>query len=161
MTSMFLADWESLRARVPPFAAWWATSKADIPSRRLVLYIGERVQAEGKGIGGRRKVRVWRVFSVGSFHHAADLVARRRSIRTHRFRPRSRAGGSGRSLRVGDPGRRPAEGVFSRLALGCRWCRRRRPGSDVDECLPLWPAHPDTEPRWHSPVRDAAALSRL
>ena len=42
-------------------------SKADIPSWRLVVYIGERVQADGKGFGGRRTVRVWRVFPVGSF----------------------------------------------------------------------------------------------
>ena len=37
-------------------------SKADIPSWRLVVYIGEHVQADGKGFSGRRTVRVWRVF---------------------------------------------------------------------------------------------------
>ena len=42
-------------------------SKADILSWRLVLYIGERVQADGKGFSGRRTVRVWRVFPVGSY----------------------------------------------------------------------------------------------
>jgi hypothetical protein len=59
------------------------------------VYIGDRVQADGKGPSGRRTVRVWRVFPVGSFPHTADLVAGRRSLRTHRFRPCSRAGGSG------------------------------------------------------------------
>src|SRR5215208_4196700 len=134
-------------------------SKADIPSWPLVLYIWDRVQADGKGFSGRRTVRIWRVFPIGSFPHTADLVAGRRSLWTPRSRPCSGAGGSGRRLGAGNPGCRPAQGVLSRLALGCRWRRRRRPSSDVDECLPLWRAHPATDPRWYCPVRDGAALS--
>jgi hypothetical protein len=42
-------------------------SKADILSRRLVVYIGARVQADGKGYSGRRTVLLWRGFPVGSF----------------------------------------------------------------------------------------------
>src|SRR5829696_6088549 len=136
-------------------------SEANIPAWRLVVYIGERVQADGKGFSGRRTVRVRRVIPVGSFPYTADLVAGRRSLRTHRSRPCSRAGSSGRRLGAGNPGCRPAEGVLSRLALGCRWRRRRRPGSDVDECLPLWPPHPATDHRWYGPVRDAGTISRL
>src|SRR5215217_3175762 len=136
-------------------------SKADIPCWRLVVYIGERVQADGKGFSGRRTVLLWRVIPVGSFPHTADLVAGRGSLRTHRCRSCSGAGGSGRRLGAGNPGCRPAEGVLWRLAVGCRWRRRRRPASDVDECLALWPAHPATDPRWYSPVRDGAALSRF
>ena len=161
VTSMFLADWESLRARAPPVAARWGHSKADIPSWRLVVYIRERVQAAGKGFSGRRTVSAWRVFPVGSFPHTADLVAGRRSLRTYRSRPCSGAGGSGRRLGAGTPGCRPAEGVLPGLALGCRWRRRRRPGSDVDECLALWPAHPASDSRRYSPERDGAALSRF
>src|ERR687890_1101637 len=136
-------------------------SKADIPCWPLVVYIGERVQTDGKGPSGRRTVRVWRVFPIGSFPHTADLVAGRRSLRTHRSRPCSGAGGSGRRLGAGNPGCRPAQGVLSRLALGCRWRRCRRPDSDVDECLALRPAHPATDPRWYSPECDGAALSRF
>jgi hypothetical protein len=73
--SLFLADWESLRARAPPFAARFCYSKADIPSGRLIVYIGERVQADGKGFSRRRTVRVRRDFPIGSFPHTADLVA--------------------------------------------------------------------------------------
>src|SRR5215208_4581595 len=136
-------------------------SIVNISSWRLVLYICGRVQAEGKGFGGRRAVRIWRGFPFGSFPHAPDLVAARRSIRTHRYRPCSRAGSSGRRLGAGNPGCRSAARVLSRLALGCRRRRRRRSGSDVDECLPLRPPHPAADPRRWSPVRDAAALSRL
>src|SRR5215216_3570430 len=111
---MFLADWESLRGEPSGSSAAlrgsMGHSKADIPSLRLVVYIGERVQADGKGFSGRRTVLLWRVFPVDSFPHTADLVAGRRSLRTHRFRPCSRAGGSGRRLGAGNPGCRPAEG---------------------------------------------------
>src|SRR5215208_6568746 len=161
---MYLADWESLRREPSGSSAALRSSmghsKADILSLRFVVYIGEHVQADGKGFSGRRTVRVWRVFPVDSFPHTADLVAGRRSLRTHRSRPCSRAGGSGCRLGAGNPGCCPAEGVLSGLALGSRWRRHRRPGSDVDECLALWPAYPATDPRWYSPVRDSAALSR-
>src|SRR5215216_3632345 len=102
---MFLADWESLRGEPSgPSTTLRGSvghSKADILSLRLVVYIGERVQADGKGFSGRRTVLLWRVFPFGSFPHTADLVAGRRSLRTHRFRPCSGAGGSGRRLGAG------------------------------------------------------------
>jgi hypothetical protein len=52
---VLLADRESLRARAPPFAARWATSKADIPSWRSVLYIGEVFKQTARAlVGGGR-----------------------------------------------------------------------------------------------------------
>jgi hypothetical protein len=102
---MYLADWESLRGEP---SGWSAAlrgsvghSKADIPCWPLVVYIGERVQADGKGFSGRRTVRVWRVFPVSSFPHTADLVAGRRSLRTHRSRPCSGAGARDAALGLG------------------------------------------------------------
>ncbi len=130
-------------------------------SWQLVLYICGRAQAGGKSFGGRRTVRVWRGFRRGPFAHAADLVGARRSFRTHRSGPCSRAGSSGRRLGVGNPGRRPAAQVLSRLALGCRWRRRRRPAPDVDARLPFWPPHRASDCRQYSPVCDARAISRL
>ena len=54
---MFLADWESLRARAPPFAARWGHSKADIPSWQLVVYIGGVFKQLARAlVGGERFV---------------------------------------------------------------------------------------------------------
>ena len=143
---MFLADWEISELERRPLRARWATRRRiSVLAGWLCILVGVFKQMARALVGGGR-----------FFFGASFLLAPSPILRI--WWPDDAALGP-IALGLARPGWEARDavlglgilaatscggGVLWRLAVGCGWRRRRRPGSDVDECLALWPAHPAT-----------------